>query len=113
MNRVEVVGTLTRDAETTRTDRGFAIWEATLAVNGARFDPDSSEHVVTTVFVRVKAVGWEAEKLDGWRLSRGEELYVLGEFDQLEVVKEDGTKDTKTRVAVTYAVPTRRKPTPI
>ena len=112
MNRVELVGTLTREPDVKHLESGFTIWNGTIAVNGSRFDGEAGEHVVTTVFVRLQAFGWMAQRMESWTFTTGEEMYVLGEFDQREVETSDGKKESKTRVTVTYVVPIRRKATP-
>jgi single-stranded DNA-binding protein len=51
MNRVELVGGLTRPPDLRFTQGGMGICEASLAVNGARYDSEARSQVVTTVYV--------------------------------------------------------------
>lgn len=109
MNDVRIKGTIVRDPETIETRHGNLIWKVTLAINGARYDVDQRDHVVTTVFVRVTAYGWAAEWLESKQFFKGEELFVQGELDQQVIEVKDGEQEHKTRVTAHYVVPTRRK----
>lgn len=108
MNRVELVGGLTRDPDCTITQSGTASWFATIAVNGTRYDPQERQQVVKTTFVALSAFGWIAEQLIEENYGKGDELHVLGELDQYEVEK-DGQKDRKTRVRPIIVTATRRR----
>jgi single stranded DNA-binding protein len=114
MNRVELKGTLTKDAEFRFLQSGSALGECTVAVNGSRWDGERREHVVTTLYVAVQIWDQIAEHLmsEYEGLDRGDEVYVVGELDQREFEKRDGTKDRKTRVrAHTVTVVRRRRTT--
>lgn len=108
MNRVELLGGLTRDPECSVNQRGTATWLATLAVNGTRYDGEARQQVVKTTFVSLSAFGWLAEELINAGYGKGDELHVVGELDQFEIAKDDGTKDRKTRVRPLVVTPTRR-----
>lgn len=100
MNRVEIRGGLVRDVELKYVGQsGVACMEMTVAVNGTRYDSQQRTQVVKTTFVSVQVWGLKAEETaERYRLSKGDEVYVLGELDQREVEKADGTKERKTRV---------------
>lgn len=109
MNRVELVGGLTRDPEIKITQSGAVTWFATIAVNGTRYDTETRGQVVKTTYVALSAFGWLAEQLTEGAYERGDELHVLGELDQYEIEKEDGKKDRKTRVRPLVVNVTRRR----
>jgi single-strand DNA-binding protein len=99
VNRVELVGGLVRDPELRAVGQsGTFICEVTLAVSGARFNPDTGTQEVNTVFPRV--VAWEqlAEALEKFR--QGDVVHIVGELDQRVIETKDGKQDTKTRVLV-------------
>lgn len=100
MNRVEIRGGLTRDAEVRFVGQNStALMEMTVAVNGTRYDHQSQSQVVKTTYVTVQVWGLLAEEvMEGYGLVKGDEVYVVGELDQTEHEKRDGTKDRKTRV---------------
>ena len=85
------------------------MWSATVAVNGARYDAQAKQQVVTTTYVRLVAFGWLAEQLSEMDLKQGEEVLVVGELDNTEREKADGTTERKTSVSVLTLVPTRRR----
>lgn len=109
MNRVELRGGLTRDSELKFTANGFAIFEAQIAVNGARYDGKERKQVVTTVFILVQAFGWLAEHLAEEAWEKGDEVYVVGEMDQSSFEDQHGQKQTRTRVTIAYAHTVRRR----
>ena len=114
MNRVELVGGLTRDPDCSVLQSGAASWFATIAVNGTRYDSQERQQVVRTTYVALSAYGWLAEQLINEGYGKGDELHVVGELDQYEVEK-DGVKDRKTRVRPLVVNVTRRRlplPTP-
>jgi single stranded DNA-binding protein len=111
MNRVELRGGITRDVEIRAVgQRNTLLAEFTIAVNGARYDADKGEQVVTSLFVTVQAWGEVAEQIaQSGGLCKGDEVYVIGELDQREVEKRDGTKERKTRVTAFVVYATRRR----
>ena len=107
MNLWKGKGGLTRDAELREGRAPF--WIATIAVNGARYDGEQQQQVVTTTFVSLVAFGWLAHQLAQMELRQGEEILVEGELGQREVERKDGTTEKKTRVIVHSVTPVRRK----
>lgn len=99
MNRVELVGGLVRDPDVgVLPGSGTFTWSATIAVNGTRYSREEGGHVVKTTYVSLSAIGWAAEQFADLGLTRGDEVYVLGELDQYERETADGKKERKTRV---------------
>ena len=113
MNRVEIRGGLTRDAEIRSVgSQNWLVAEFSVAVNGTKYDREQKTTVVTTTYVSVQAWTEIAEALaDAGGLHQGDEVYVLGELTQHEHEKKDGTKERKTRVnAFRVDVLRRRRP---
>lgn len=109
VNRVEVRGGLTRDPEVRALPSGLLVWNATVAVNGTRYDVREGKQVVKTTFVRVAAFGSVADDAVDLAVGKGDEVYVLGELDNHETEKPDGTKERKTTVAAYFVKATRRR----
>jgi single stranded DNA-binding protein len=105
LNRVELVGGLTKDPVVREGRNGGQFVELQLAVNGTRFDPDEGKQVVSTTFVVALLFGPPAD-LAG-ELTKGDEVYLLGELGQREVRTKDGETDRKTRVYAAVCYPTR------
>lgn len=109
MNRVEISGGLVRDAEVKRLDSGAMVANMSVAVNGTRFDADSGQQEVTTAYIAVEAWGSLAEEIASLEITRGTEVYVLGELVQQTREKRGGGSESKTRVkAMTISVVRRR-----
>lgn len=110
INKVEIGGGLIRDVEVKFLQSGIAVAEFTIATNGARYDSKERQQIVTTQFTTIEAWGWLAEEVAEMALLKGEEVYVIGELDQRERTKDDGTKERKTKVRASIVKATRRKP---
>ena len=111
LNKVEIAGGLTRSPDLRFLPSGMAVCEFTVAVNGARYDSTARQQVVTTTFVAVNAWSSLAEEVVDMGLVQGDAVYVMGELEQREIEKKDGTKERKTRVTASVVVPTRRRGT--
>lgn len=109
MNRVEISGGLTRDPEIRYLPSGVGVLDLTVAVNGARYDSDKREQVVTTSYISCNCFGWLAEQIANTGLSKGDEVYVLGELEQRSYETRDGKKESKTRVTIMALKPVRRR----
>lgn len=109
LNRVELIGGLTRDPSFTTVGSGFPLAELSIALNGTKYDSTEKAQVVTTTYATVQAAGWLAEQVMVMGLTRGAEVYVLGALDQTEIEKADGTKDRKTRVVAARIEVTRSR----
>lgn len=107
MNRWEGRGGLTRDPDVEFLASGMCRYRITVAVNGTKYDAESRQQVVKTAYIAVTAFGWLAEQLAEHGLTRGDEVYVVGELDQYEQVKDDGKKERKTGVVALLVQPIR------
>lgn len=107
LNRVEIVGGLTRDPEYRVSQHGTAWLRFTVAVNDTEYDAATRQQTVTTTFVTVLVFGHQADTLVE-TLHQGDEVYVHGKLDQTEVEGKDGGKpERKTRVRAHFVLPTR------
>ena len=109
MNRVEIAGGLTRDAELRFTPGGAAVLNMTVAVNGTRYDGDARQQVVTTSYISVEAWGSLAEESAELDITKGTEVHVIGELTQRTTEKSDGSKESKTRVKALVINVVRRR----
>jgi single-strand DNA-binding protein len=99
MNRVFLMGNLTRDPEVRYLPSGQAVAELRLAVN-RKYKTQSGEEKEDTCFVDVNAWGRTAE-VCGQYLSKGSSLLVEGrlKYDEWE---KDGKKNSKLRVVADH-----------
>ena len=110
MNRIEITGGLTRDPELVYLpNSGAALMEMTVAVNVARYNGETRQQEVTTIYVLVKAWSSLAEAIAEDDLSKGDEVYVLGELEQRTVEKRDKSKESKTHVTAKMVSVVRRR----
>jgi single-strand DNA-binding protein len=94
MNKVMLIGNLTRDPELTYTPSGTALAKLGLAVNRSSKDRTSGEWKKETAFVDIDAWGQTAEFCSKY-LAKGKRVYVEGrlKFDQWET--SDGQRRSK------------------
>jgi single-strand DNA-binding protein len=98
LNRVMLIGRLTRDPETRRTQGGSAVVNIGLAVNRVYRRRDSDEKVEETTFVDVEA--WDRTGETFARYTRkGSLVYVEGRL-KLDQWEKDGKKFSKLRVVM-------------
>jgi single-strand DNA-binding protein len=97
LNRVILVGRLTRDAELQYTNTGWAICKMGLAVNRRRKQGD--QWVDEANFFDVTLFGKRAESLSQY-LSKGTQLAVEGQLRQ-ERWEQDGNKRSKVTIEAT------------
>jgi single-strand DNA-binding protein len=98
LNRVMLIGRLTRDPETRRTQGGSVVVSFGLAVNRVYRRRDSDEKVEETTFVDVEA--WEKTGETFARYTRkGSQVYVEGRL-RLDQWEKDGKKFSKLRVVM-------------
>ncbi|HUT25641.1 MAG TPA: single-stranded DNA-binding protein [Sumerlaeia bacterium] len=97
MNKVMLIGNLTRDPELTYTSSGTALAKVGLAVNRSWKDRTSGERKEDTAFVDIDVWGQTAEFCSKY-LAKGRRVYVEGRlrFDQWET--SDGQKRSKLAV---------------
>lgn len=108
LNRVELSGGLVKDPEVRMIGQAqTTLVELSVALNGTKYDRQQRGQVVKTTFVVVQCWGWVGEQVASYGLTRGQEVYVLGELDQTEVERPDGSKDRKTRINASLVFVTR------
>ncbi len=97
LNKVMLIGNLTRDPEVKYTPKGTAVAEVGLAIN-RNYVTDSGERREETTFVDVTFWGKQAETIKQY-LTKGRPLYVEGRL-QLDTWddKQSGQKRSKLRV---------------
>ncbi|MDJ0975590.1 MAG: single-stranded DNA-binding protein [Planctomycetota bacterium] len=98
LNRVFLIGRLTRDPEQRSLQSGNSVTNFGLAVNRTYTRRDSGEKVEETCFVDCEAWGRQAETIARYT-SKGRQLFVEGrlKFDSWE---RDGQRQSKLRVVV-------------
>jgi len=99
LNKVMLIGNLTRDPELRQTPKGTAVAQFGLAVN-RNFRGEDGQSREETTFVDIEAWGKQAETISRY-LSKGRPVFVEGrlKFDQWED-KNGGGKRSKLRVVV-------------
>jgi single-strand DNA-binding protein len=97
LNKVMLIGNLTRDPELRHTPKGTAVVELGLAVNRVWYD-DNKQKQEETTFVDVTFWGRQAESIQQY-LTKGRPIFVEGRL-QLDSWddKETGKKRSKLRV---------------
>ena len=96
LNRVTLVGRLTRDPELRHLPSGAPVLEMGVAVNGRQQD-DSGNWVDKPNFFDVKVYGNQAEMLSQ-HLTKGRRIGVDGRLDWRSWEAQDGTKRSKVDV---------------
>jgi single-strand DNA-binding protein len=97
INRVVLVGRLTRDAELSYTNTGFALTKFSIAINRRKKSGD--QWVDEANFFDVVIWGKRGEALNQY-LTRGQQLAVEGELRQ-ERWEKDGVKRSKVTIEAT------------
>jgi single-strand DNA-binding protein len=96
INRVTLVGRLTRDPELRHLPSGTPVLEMGVAVNG-RMQDDSGNWVDKPNFFDVKVYGNQAEMLSQ-HLAKGRRIGIDGRLDSRSWEAQDGTKRSKVDV---------------
>jgi single-strand DNA-binding protein len=96
INRVTLVGRLTREPELRHLPSGSAVLQLGLAVNGRQKDP-TGEWVDKPNFFDVKVFGNQAEMLVNY-LAKGRRIGVDGRLDWSSWEANDGSKRSKVEV---------------
>lgn len=107
LNRVFLIGNLTKDPEVRYTPNGKAVGDLRLAVNRRYTTPDGQSRD-ETCFVSVVVWGRSAE-LSGERLTKGMPVFVEGRL-QYEEWEKDGQKFNRLRVVserIQFLTPSR------
>ncbi len=108
MNRVELVGGLTRDPDFRVLDSGAVVCNVTLAWNEVVWSGAEQKDVVRTHYLAVVAWAELAEYVNN-AFRKGDRIYVLGELCQETIEKADGKKESKTRVRALVIRPVRKR----
>ena len=97
VNKVILIGRITRDIELRYTPKGTAIAELGLAVNRSRTD-ESGQRIEETTFVDVTLWGKQAELANQY-LAKGREVYIEGRL-QMDTWqdKESGQNRSKLKI---------------
>ena len=93
LNKVMLIGRLTRDPETRSTAGGNSVTNFGIAVNRTYRRKDSDEQVEETTFVDVEAWGKTGETFARY-MKKGSQAYVEGRL-KLDSWEKDGQKRTK------------------
>lgn len=98
LNKVLLMGNLTRDPETKHTPKGTAVTQMSLAIN-RKYTTEGGDHKEEVTYVDVEAWGRLAENC-AEHLSKGKQVFVEGrlKLDQWED-KNTGEKKSRLRVA--------------
>lgn len=96
LNKVLLIGRLTRDPETRSTQSGSSVTQIGLAVNRTYTRKNSGERVEETCFVDVEAWGRTGETIQRY-MSKGRQIFIEGrlKFDSWE---RDGQRRSKLSV---------------
>ena len=98
LNKVMLIGRLTRDPETRHTQGGNSVTNFGLAVNRTYRKKDSDEQVEETTFVDVEAWGKTGETFARY-MKKGRQAYVEGRL-KLDSWEKDGQKRSKLTVVM-------------
>lgn len=98
LNRVFLIGRLTRDPEQRALQSGTSVTNFGLAVNRTYTRKDSGEKVEETTFVDCESWGRQAETIARYT-QKGRQLFVEGRL-KLDTWERDGQRHSKLRVVV-------------
>ncbi|MBN1808722.1 MAG: single-stranded DNA-binding protein [Planctomycetes bacterium] len=101
LNKVLLIGNLTRDPELRYTPSGSPVTQLRLAVNRRYRDRDNNWRD-DTVFLDVEVWGRQAEQLSG-QLHKGSTVFVDGRLKMDEWTSKDGTHRSKLVVVAIWA----------
>lgn len=99
INRVEISGNLTRDAEMRSSRSGTAVLKFSVAVNDRKKNQQTGEWEDVASFVDCTMFGRRAEALETY-LQRGTKVFVSGRLRQDTWEAEDGSRRSKLEVIV-------------
>jgi single-strand DNA-binding protein len=98
LNKVMLIGRLTRDPETRHTPSGQSVTNFGIAVNRSYRKKDSEEKVEETTFVDVEAWGVAGETFARY-MKKGRQAYIEGRL-KLDSWEKDGQKRSKLSVVM-------------
>ncbi|MCG8452352.1 MAG: single-stranded DNA-binding protein [Spirochaetales bacterium] len=99
INKVVMVGRLTRDAEQSYTQSGFALLKFSIAVNRRRKQGD--QWVDEANFFDVTSFGRQGEAIAAY-LTKGRQVAVEGQLRQDRWEAQDGTRRSKVYIEANY-----------
>ena len=97
LNKVQLMGNITRDPEVRYTPKGTAVTDISLAINRS-FSSDDGERREETTFVDITSWGRQAEVI-GEYMKKGRPLYVEGRL-QLDSWEDKTTGQQRSRLKV-------------
>lgn len=97
LNKVMLMGNLTREPETKRTPKGTAVTQMSLAIN-RQYTTEGGERKEEVTYVDVEAWGKLAE-ICGEHLSKGKQVFVEGRL-KLDTWEDKNTGEKKSRLRV-------------
>jgi single-strand DNA-binding protein len=97
LNKVLLMGNLTRDPELRVTPKGTSICQFSLAIN-RQFKMESGETREEVIYVDVEAWGKQGETIDKY-VTKGRPLYVEGRL-RLDQWEDKNTKEKRSRMKV-------------
>lgn len=98
LNRVFLIGNLTRDPELRTTPNGFSVADFGLAVNRIRRGNDGQE-IKEVTFVDIAAFGKQAETISKY-MTKGKPIFIEGRLKFDQWTSKDGQKRSKLSVVV-------------
>lgn len=99
LNKVMLIGNLTRDPEMRYTPGGTSVCEVGLAINRFWTDSQSGEKREQTCFVDCSAFGRQADTLSRY-MRKGRPLFVEGRLDFQTWESKEGQKRSKLKVII-------------
>src|SRR5438309_8170566 len=102
INKVTLLGNLTRDPELRQTKSGKAVCDFTLATNRSYIDDQGERHELAE-FHHIVAWGKQAE-IAGKYLVKGSRVLVEGRLQNRECETTDGHKKSQTEIVITDLV---------
>jgi single-strand DNA-binding protein len=97
LNKVLLMGNLTRDPETKHTPKGTAVTQMSLAIN-RKYTTEGGDHKEEVTYVDVEAWGRLAENC-AEHLSKGKQVFVEGRL-KLDTWEDKNTGEKKSRLRV-------------
>jgi single-strand DNA-binding protein len=97
LNKVQLMGNITRDPEVRYTPKGTAVTDISLAIN-RNFSGDDGEKREETTFVDITFWGRQAEVIGEW-MKKGRPIYVEGRL-QLDSWEDKTSGQQRTRLKV-------------
>lgn len=98
LNKVMLIGRLTRDPESRSLKSGSSVVSFGMAVNRTYTKQESGERVEETCFLDLEAWGRQGETIARY-MKKGSQIYVEGRL-KLDTWEKDGQKQSKLRIVV-------------